>query len=282
MNKNIELGVLNKLQINRVTEPGLYLVPDNEDECVLLPNAYITSSMQIDDIIEVFIYTDSEDRIVATTLTPKAKKNEFGFLEVVDTSNFGAFVNWGLPKDLLVPKNKQKVPFKVGEKRLIRIIEDEDSGRLIGVEKITSFLKKDTEHFKQNDEVEILLFAKTPMGFKVIVNNNYEGMIFHNEIFEKIKVGDKKIAYIKVVREDGKLDLALQKVGSKGDDDSLNKVLAMLQKNNGFLPYTSKSNPEIITKIFGLSKKNFKAVLTKLRSEEKIEVEEEGIRLKKS
>jgi len=281
MNKTIELGKLNKLQINRVTEPGLYLVPDNEEECVLLPNAYITTSMQVGDVIEVFIYTDSEDRLVATTLKPYAKKDEFGFLEVVDTSKFGAFVNWGLPKDLLVPKNKQKTPFVVGEKRLIRVVEDENSGRLIGVEKITSFLQKDTQHFKQNDEVEILLFAKTPMGFKVIVNNNYEGMIFHNEIFEKVKVGDTKKAFIKQVREDGKLDIALQKVGSKGDDEALNKVLSLLEKNSGFLPYTSKSDADVITKIFGLSKKNFKAVLTKLISQDKIESVQNGIKLKK-
>lgn len=281
MNKIIELGTINSLQINRVTEPGLYLVPENEEECVLLPNAYITSSMQVGDVIDVFIYTDSEDRIVATTLQPYAKKDEFGFLEVVDTSKFGAFVNWGLPKDLLVPKNKQKTPFVVGEKRLIRVIEDENTGRLIGVEKITSFLNKETQHFKTNEEVEILLFAKTPMGFKVIVNNNFEGMIFHNEIFEKVKVGDKKRAFIKQVREDGKLDIALQKVGSKGDDESLTKVLNLLEKNGGFLPYTSKSDAEVITKIFGLSKKNFKAVLTKLISQDKIENTENGIKLKK-
>jgi predicted RNA-binding protein (virulence factor B family) len=281
MNKTIELGTINQLQINRVTEPGLYLVSQNEEESVLLPNAYITSSMQVGDIIEVFIYTDSEDRLVATTLTPYAKKDEFGFLEVLDSSKFGAFMNWGLPKDLLVPKNKQKTPFVVGEKRLIRVVEDENSGRLIGVEKITSFLQKDTQHFKQNDEVEILLFAKTPMGFKVIVNNNYEGMIFHNEIFEKVKVGDKKKAFIKLVREDGKLDIALQKVGSKGDDDAVNKVLSLLEKNSGFLPYTSKSDADVITKIFGLSKKNFKAVLTKLISQDKIENVQNGIKLKK-
>lgn len=281
MNKTIELGTINQLQINRVTEPGLYLVSEDEDECVLLPNAYITSSMQVDDIIEVFIYTDSEDRLVATTLEPKAKKNEFGFLEVVDISNFGAFVNWGLPKDLLVPKNKQKTPFVIGEKRLIRVIEDENTKRLIGVEKITSFLKKDTEHFKQNDEVEVLLFVKTPMGFKVIVNNDFEGMIFTNEIFERVKVGDKKRAFIKQVREDGKLDISLQKIGSKGDDEALNKVLLLLEKNEGFLPYTSKSDAEMIIKIFGLSKKNFKAVLTKLIAQEKIENAENGIKLKK-
>ncbi len=280
MNKIIELGVINKLQINRVAEPGLYLVPQDEEQSVLLPNVYITKQMKIGDIIEVFIYTDSEDRLVATTLNPIAKKDEFGFVEVVDTSKFGAFVNWGLPKDLLVPKNKQKTPFKVGEKRLIRVVADEKSNRLIGVEKITSFLNKETKVFNINDEVEILLFAKTPMGFKVVVNNNYEGMIFHNEIFENIKIGDKRKAFVKQIREDGKLDITLQKIGSKGGDEAVNRVLKLLKNNGGTLPYGTKSNTEDIIKNFGMSKKNFKLVVSKLVTMGTIENHGDKIRIK--
>ncbi|WP_419770383.1 MAG: S1 RNA-binding domain-containing protein [Candidatus Marinarcus sp.] len=281
MNKKIELGVVNSLKIDRVTEPGLYLVSEDEEEAVLLPNAYITSKMNIGDVIDVFIYTDSEDRLVATTLTPYAYKNQFALLEVVDVSKFGAFVDLGLPKDLLVPKNRQKNPFSVGEKRFIRVIEDEKTQRLIGVEKFSSFISRDIGHFQLNDEVDILLFAKTPLGFKVVANNSFEGMIFHNEIFEVIKVGARKKAYVKQVRDDGKLDLALQKIGSKSDDETQEKVLAMLEKNSGFLPYNSKSDAEAIKKIFGLSKKNFKAVLTKLITQDKIENVENGIKLKK-
>lgn len=281
MNKNIELGKVNQLKIDRVSEPGVYLVSEDEEESVLLPNAYITSKMQIGDILDVFIYTDSEDRLVATTQTPYVKKDEFALLEVVDTSKFGAFMDMGLPKDLLVPKNRQKTPFNVGEKRFVRVIEDEKTNRLIGVEKFASFISREIQHFKQNDEVDILLFAKTPLGFKVVVNNAFEGMIFHNEIFEVIKVGDRRKAYIKNVREDGKLDISLQEIGSKSNDEAQNRVLSYLEKNDGFMAMNSKSDPEEIKKTFGLSKKNFKAVLTKLLSLDKIENVQNGIKLKK-
>lgn len=281
MNQKIQLGKINQLKIDRVSEPGVYLVSQTEGESVLLPNAYITTKMQIGDILEVFIYTDSEDRLVATTQTPYAKKDEFAFLEVVDSSKFGAFVDMGLPKDLLVPKNRQKTPFRVGEKRFVRVIEDEKTNRLIGVEKFASFLKKVDCAFEVNDEVEILLFAKTPLGFKVVVNNNYEGMIFHNEVFEMIHVGDKRKAYIKNVRDDGKLDISLQQIGSKSNDDAQNKILEYLEKNGDFMEFTSKSDADAIKKTFGLSKKNFKAALTKLLSQDKIETVQNGIKLKK-
>lgn len=280
INEHIILGEYNFLRIDRVTEPGLYLTSQDVEEAVLLPNAYITDDMSIDDIIKVFIYTDSEDRIVATTLTPKAKINEFALLEVVDTAPFGAFVDIGLPKDLLVPRNKQKNPFNVGEKRFVRVIEDEETGRLIGVEKFASFISRDLSGFEINDEVDILVFAKTPMGFKVIVNNDYEGMVFHNEIFETLRTGDSRKAFVKNIREEGKFDIILQKVGSKSDDDTLDKIISVLKKNSGFAAYTYKSDANVIKKVFGLSKKNFKASLTKLIEKNKIELIDDGIRLK--
>jgi len=280
INEYIKLGEINSLRIDRVTEPGIYLMSQDEEEAVLLPNAYITDDMQIDSLLDVFIYTDSEDRLVATTLTPKAMINEFALLEVVDTASFGAFVDIGLPKDLLVPRNKQKNPFSVGEKRFVRVIEDEESGRLIGVEKFASYISRDLSGFEVNDEVDILVFAKTPLGFKVIVNNDYEGMIFHDEIFENIYSGVKTRAFIKNIREDGKFDIILQKIGSKGDDDVLTKITKLIVKNGGFMEYTYKSDAAAIKKVFGLSKKNFKASLTKLIQSNKIELLETGIKLK--
>lgn len=280
INEFIKLGEVNSLRIDRVTEPGLYLTSLDEEEAVLLPNAYITDDMNIDDIIDVFIYTDSEDRIVATTQTPKAKINEFALLEVVDTAPFGAFVDIGLQKDLLVPKNKQKNPFTVGEFRFVRVIEDEESGRLIGVEKFASYISRDMSSFSINDEVDILVFAKTPLGFKVIVNNDYEGMLFHNEVFEKIRAGDYKKAYVKNIREEGKLDIILQKIGSKSGDEVLDKITDYLEQNDSFAPFTYKTDVNIIKKVFGISKKNYKASLTKLINENRIELEENGIRLK--
>jgi len=281
INEYIKLGEINSLRIDRVTEPGIYLMSQDEEEAVLLPNAYITDDMQIDSMLDVFIYTDSEDRLVATTLTPKAMINEFALLEVVDTASFGAFVDIGLPKDLLVPRNKQKNPFSVGEKRFVRVIEDEETGRLIGVEKFASYISRDLSSFEVNDEVEILVFAKTPLGFKVIVNNDYEGMIFHDEIFDNIYSGVKRRAFIKNIREDGKFDIILQKVGSKGGDDVLNKITALIRKNGGFMEFTYKSDSSAIKKIFGLSKKNFKASLTKLIESNQIELLDNGIKLKK-
>ncbi len=278
MNKNIILGELNSLKVNRVSEPGLYLIAGDEEE-VLLPNCYVNSTMQIGNEIEVFIYTDSEDRLVATTQKPYAMKNDFVSLEVVDITKFGAFLDMGLPKDLLVPKNKQRSTYQIGNQKVIQIVEDEKTHRLIGTEKFK--LEKALDGFKQNDELEILVFIKTPLGFKVIVNNKYEGLIFHNEIFENIKIGDKKRAFVKALREDGKLDICLQKIGVRNSDDNPNKVFSILEQNNGVLSFTYKSDAQDIKEVFGLSKKAFKASLTKLIEDKKIELLENSIKIRK-
>lgn len=278
MNEKIELGSLNTLRINRVSEPGIYLIAGDEEE-VLLPNCYVTKEMDIDSTLEVFIYTDSEDRLVATTLKPYAMKNDFASLEVVDTANFGAFLDIGLPKDLLVPKNKQKSTFNIGDIKVIKVLEDDKTNRLIGSEKFD--LSKEPDDLEKNDEVEIILYTKTPLGFKVIVNNKYEGLIYHNEIFENIQIGDKKRAYVKFLREDGKVDISLQKIGAKKSDDNPSKVLNILEENGGELGFTYKSDAEDIKDVFGMSKKAFKASLTKLIEDEKITLLEDKISIKK-
>ncbi|RXK11731.1 DNA-binding protein [Halarcobacter mediterraneus] len=275
MNTEIELGVINTLKISRVSEPGLYLTALNEEE-VLLPNTYITKEMQIDSTLNVFIYTDSEDRLVATTLTPHGYKNDFVSLEVVDTAKFGAFLDMGLPKDLLVPKNKQKSNFEIGDKKVIQIVEDEKTHRLIGTEKF-ELLKLDYK-FSQNEEVEIIPYIKTPLGFKVIVNNKYPGLIYHNEIFEKIQIGDKKRAYVKLIREDGKIDISLQKIGAKKSDDNSQKVLSILKQKDGEVNFTYKSDAEDIKNTFHMSKKAFKSSLTKLLKDKKILLTETSIK----
>lgn len=273
MNEKIEVGKTNTLRVNRVTEFGLFLIAKDDEE-VLLPNAYIEKSMEVDSLVDVFIYTDSEDRLVATTLKPYVYLNEFASLEVVDIARFGAFVDIGLSKDILVPKNKQKSSYTVGGYKVLQLQLDDRTNRLIANEKFT--LEKNIKKFNVNDEVDILLFSKTPLGFKVIVNNKTEGMIFHNEIFENIKVGDRKKAYIKNVRNDGKLDISLQKIGKKVSDD---KVLELLRENGGFMNFTYKSDAQDIKDTFGLSKKAFKASLTKLINENSITLEDEGIRV---
>lgn len=271
IDEKIKQGVVNTLRVNRVSEPGIYLISGDETE-VLLPNAYVKKEMAIDSLLDVFIYTDSEDRLVATTLKPYLYLNEFAYLKIVDSAKFGYFVDIGLPKDLLVPKNRQKGTYNIGSYKVLQMQFDERTSRLIASEKY--ILEEEPKNLKQGDEVEIILYSKTPLGFKVIVNNLFEGMIFHSEIFENLKIGDKKRAYIKNLREDKKLDISLQKIGEKVDS---NKVLEILKANGGVLNFTYKSDAEDIKNIFAMSKKAFKATLTKLIDEKKINLESDRI-----
>ena len=274
INEHIYVGELNTLKVNRVSEPGIYLISGDETE-VLLPNAYVTKDMDIDSLIEVFIYTDSEDRLVATTLKPYVYLYEIASLEVVDNMKFGSFVDIGLPKHILVPKNRQKGTYEIGKRKVLQLQLDDKTNRLIASEKFQ--LLKEIKDLEKNAEVEIILYSKTPLGYKVIINNSYEGMIYHTEIFENLKIGDKKRAYIKNIRDDNKIDVSLQKIGEKPTGD---KVFDILVKNGGKLDFTYKSEAEDIIKVFGMSKKAFKASLTKLISENKIVLEESCIRVK--
>ena len=271
IDEKIKQGVVNTLRVNRVSEPGIYLISGDETE-VLLPNAYVKKEMAIDSLLDVFIYTDSEDRLVATTLKPYLYLNEFANLKIVDSAKFGYFVDIGLPKDLLVPKNRQKRTYNIGSYKVLQMQFDERTSRLIASEKY--ILEEEPKNLKQGDEVEIILYSKTPLGFKVIVNNLFDGMIFHSEIFENLKIGDKKRAYIKNLREDKKLDISLQKIGEKVDS---NKVLEILKANGGVLNFTYKSDAEDIKNMFAMSKKAFKATLTKLIDEKKINLENDRI-----
>ena len=273
MNEKLKQGVVNTLRVNRVSEPGIYLISGDETE-VLLPNIYVEKSMQIGSLVDVFIYTDSEDRLVATTLKPSLYLNEFANLKIVDSAKFGYFVDIGLAKDLLVPKNRQKGTFTVGSYKVLQMQFDERTSRLIASEKY--ILQSEPKNLKQNDEVEIILYSKTPLGYKVIVNNLYEGMIFHSEVFENLRIGDKKRAYVKKVREDNKLDISLQKIGQKIDD---NKIIEVLKNNGGEISFTYKSDAEDIKKVFGMSKKSYKATLTKLIEDKKIVLLSDKIKL---
>lgn len=279
MNPYLIIGEKNKLRINRYTDHGAYLCSGDGDE-VLLPNQYVTYAMRENDIIEVFVYTDSEDRIVASTVFPKAMVGEFGYFEVVDVAPFGAFVDWGLPKDLLVPKTLQKIPFFVGMKVVLRVCVDDETGRIVGSHKYANFIEKDLKGLHVNQKVSLLVREKTPLGFKVIVNNLYDGLIFHNEIFEDIYLGEHKEGYIKTLRNDGKLDISLQPIGGdKNEAFASEKILSALKEEGGRLPFTYKSEPDEVQKTFGLSKKAYKRALTKLIEEQKIALSEEGITL---
>jgi len=278
-NEFLELGKINTLMLDRLTTPGAYLLSlDGHD--VLLPGSYLTNDMKEGNLIDVFLYTDSEDRLVATTLTPTAILDEMALFEVVDTAPFGAFMNWGLSKDLLVPNMFQKTPFQVGEKRFLRVIYDERTHRLVGTEKLGDFFERKVKGLAVNKEASILIIAKTPLGYKCIVNDKYEGLIYHNEIFENIELGDKRVAYVKTVRKDGNIDLTLRKAGTKKSGGSSDKVLGLLKQNGGSMPYNYKSDAELIRDTFGLSKKDFKRSLTSLQESDSIEVKDTGIYLK--
>ncbi len=279
VDKEIKVGLVNKLKVDRITEVGIY-VEDEFKNAILLPNRYVTKNMKVGDELDVFVYRDSEDRLVAITDRPIAQLYEFGLFEVVDTTKFGAFVNWGLEKDLFVPKRFQKTPFRVGENRILKIILDKDTDRLIATEKYMEYINRDTSKLRKFSEVNIFVFGESPLGFKVIVNNRYEGLVFRAETFLPIKIGDNLKAFIKNIRSDGKLDISLTQVGGKSDGDSGN-IMKKLKANGGKLPYNYKSEAESIVSFFGVSKKSFKASLTKLKEKGLIDINDDGIELKK-
>ena len=270
-NEQIKIGEVNTLKIERDTDYGYYLVAKDYNE-VLLPNIYIMEDeMPMGSLLDVFIYTDSEDRPVATTKMPYAKLGEYGYFTVVDYKSYGAFVNWGLPKDLFVPLSQQKEYFTISKKYLLRVCLDEQTGRLYGTQKIGKYFNREMKGLHQNKVLDAIVLAKTPLGYKVVADNQYEGMLFENEIFEPIKVGDQKKVYIKTVRKDGKLDLSLQPIGKQAKiGEAEGSILKRLEEAGGELPFTYKSDAEEIQKVFGLSKKNFKRTLTALIEKKEI------------
>jgi len=279
-NLSINIGEINTLEVMRDTDYGYFLEAKDENE-VLLPNVYVMEDeMPMGSLIDVFVYTDSEDRPVATTKMPYAKLGEYGYFTVVDYKQYGAFVNWGLPKDLFVPLSQQKEHFNIGKKYLLRVCLDEQTGRLYATQKIGKYFNRDMKGLHQNKILEVIVLAKTPLGYKVIADNQYEGMLFSNEIFEDIRVGDKREVYVKNVRKDFKLDLSLQPIGKKEKiDEAQGIILQLLKESDGHLPFTYKSDAEEIKKVFSMSKKNFKRTLTQLIDNKNIELLENSIKL---
>ncbi|WP_309498904.1 S1-like domain-containing RNA-binding protein [Sulfurovum sp.] len=277
-NLTINIGEINTLEVMRDTDYGYFLEAKDEKE-VLLPNVYVMEDeMPMGSLIDVFIYTDSEDRPVATTKMPYAKLGEYGYFTVVDYKAYGAFVNWGLPKDLFVPLSQQKEHFTIGKKYLLRVCLDEQTSRLFATQKIGKYLNRDMKGLHQNKVLDAIILARTPLGFKVVADNQYEGMLFSNEIFEDIRVGDKKKVYIKSVRKDFKLDLSLQPIGKKAKiDEAEGTILQLLKEADGTLPYTYKSDAKEIQKVFGMSKKNFKRTLTELTESKQIQLLDDSI-----
>jgi len=279
ISSTIKVGEINTLEIARDTDFGFYLVAQDQKE-VLLPNAYIIEDeMPIGSAIDVFVYRDSEDRVVAVTKEPYAKLGELGYFTVVDSSKDGAFVNWGLPKDLFVPKSEQKEPLRVGKKYILRVCLDEKTDRVYATQKIGKYFKRDLKSLYPKMKLSAIIIAKTPLGFKVVANNEYEGMIFKDDIFKELKIGQKVDVYIKKIRDDGKLDLSARAIGKDAKSSEAQEAILKEFANSSILPFTSKSDPIEIKKRFGLSKKSFKAALNALIQERKIELLEDAIKI---
>ncbi len=276
----LEIGKVNTLEVIRQSDNGLYLGTKDATE-VLLPNAYmVPEEMGVGALVDVFVYTDSEDRPVATTQMPKAMLGEFGYFTVVDYKSYGAFVNWGLPKDLFVPLSQQKEYFHIGEQYILRVCLDDQTNRLYATQKIGKWLSRDMSGLYQNKEMDLLVISKTPLGYKVVADNLYEGMLFGNEIFEPIEIGMRKKGYIKQVRKDFKLDLVLQPLGADNNLVQLEeKILAVMGEGAGKSVISSKSDATEIINKFGMSKKNFKRALTALKTKGLIRQDGDNISL---
>lgn len=276
---NAEIGKYNTLNIIAVTTNGVYLDGGDLGE-ILLPNRYVPADCQVGKSINVFIYTDSADRLVATTEKTLGQVGEFVSLKVVQVNKMGAFLDWGLPKDLLVPYNQQHTEMEAGKYYLVRIFLDQRTDRVAASSKLDKFIDIWPAEYQQGDKVKLIIGGKTDLGFKAIVNDLHWGLLYDNEIFQPLRIGKKIDGYIKQVREDGRLDLILTRGFKNKVNNFADKLLDSLQKNDGFLPLHDKSAPELIQRTLGVSKKTFKATVGNLLKNGKLSIEKDGIRLK--
>ncbi|MCH6233524.1 S1 RNA-binding domain-containing protein [Cognataquiflexum rubidum] len=272
-----ELGKISSLLINRFTANGAYLALREGGE-VLLPKSYLKGEEKEGEELEVFVYTDSEDRPVAVTNRPTALLDEFAVMEAKEITDFGAFMDWGLPKDLFVPKSEMGKTMEVGGKYLVMVCQDYKTNRLIGVSKYEDFILSDTQAYVSGQEIDALIFEETDLGFKTLIDGSYEGLIYKNEVFQPIKVGDRIKAFVKKRRDDSKIDLQLLPSGREKYEEGAEKILEAL-KVRKFLPLQDKSSPESIKELLGMSKKHFKQSIGQLYKAKKITIEDDGIRL---
>jgi len=274
----LNIGQLNTLEVVKIVDFGVYLDGDDDYGTVLLPKRYVPEGLERGDSVEVFVYFDSEDQIIATTETPLGMVGEFALLKVVGLSPVGAFADIGLSKDLLIPFSEQRVPLQEGKEVMVYIYTDNASGRIVGTTKLNKFLDKTTPHYQRGQEVPVQIAEITDLGFKAIVNGEHWGLLFRTESFGKLFIGKKLKAYIKDVRADGKIDLSLQKLGRDKLDDLAEKILVSLEKQSGFVPISDKSSPEEIFSAFRTSKATYKKTIGNLMKRGLIKIEKEGIR----
>lgn len=275
-----ELGIISKLPINRFTDFGAYLGLSSGEE-LLLPKGYLKGEEKEGDELEVFVYTDSEDRPVAVTDRPIALLDEFAVLEAKEVTSFGAFLEWGLMKDLFVPKSEMGKNMEVGQKYLVKVCVDFKTNRLIGVNKYRDFIRMAPVEWEDGREVDGIIFDETDLGFKVLVEKEFEGLLFKNEVFQPLSIGEERKVFIKKNREDGKLDLQLLAPGRVKYDEGSERILQLLEKD-GFLALHDKSSPEEIQERLGMSKKHFKQCVGQLYRAKMIQIQPDGISLNAS
>jgi hypothetical protein len=274
----MQLGQRQLLTTTRETKSGLYLADATGAE-VLLPGKYIPENVKTGDKVEVFIYKDSEDRLVATTQTPKITLHQFAYLPVKTVNAYAAFVDWGLDKDLFVPYKEQPQKLIAGKSYLFYLYLDAQTDRLAASANVGRFLNNDNLTLQANEEVEIMIWEPTDLGYNVIINHSHRGLLYRNELFTPVQIGETHTAYIKKIREDNKIDVQLQKTGYDNIEPNAAKILEQLKNNKGFLPLTDNSAPETITQQLQMSKKTFKKAIGLLYKQQVIRLAAEGIYL---
>ncbi|ELA9460154.1 GntR family transcriptional regulator [Vibrio alginolyticus] len=275
----IKIGQINSLEVIKKADFGVFLDGDDYGS-VLLPSKYVPEGTEIGGHVDVFLYFDSESQLAATIERPIAQVGEWGLMKIEGVNATGAFVNWGIKeKDLLIPFSEQRTRFSAGQTILVYVYTDKASGRIVGTTKFNKWLDKTPANYEVNEQVDLIIAERSQLGYKAIVNGKHWGMIFPSDVFGKLYIGKKLKGFIKHIREDGKIDLALQKVGVAKMDDLSSKILDLLEKKGGFLPLNDKSSPEAIFDAFRTSKGTYKKTIGGLYKQGKIVIEKDGIRL---
>jgi len=273
-----QIGRMNTLYVLREVDFGVYLDGEELGD-ILLPKREVPPETKVDDTLEVFIYFDSKDIIVASTKRPKVQVGEFAFLNIVDTNDTGAFLDWGLPKDLLVPFREQSYKLIKNRSCVVYVYHDRASNRIAASTKLDKYLGQTAPSYETDDKVELFIVARTDLGYKAIVDGEHWGLLFEDQVFRPLNQGDRIQGYIKNVRPDGKIDLSIHAGGPIHMDEASQKILDALKAGRGFLPFTDKTPPDVIYQKFGLSKKVFKRSLGSLYKKRLITLEPAGIRL---
>ena len=272
-----EIGKTNTLKVVKLTEFGAYLDGGELGE-ILLPNRYLPEGTNEASSVDVFIHFDSEDRLIATTLVPKAEVDQFASLKVLQVNQAGAFLDWGLPKDLLVPYNQQHTKMIVGKYYLVRVYRDLHTDRIAASSKLDKYLDIWPANYEIGEQVDLIIGDKTDLGFKAIINDKNWGLLYDNEIFQPLRVGKKISAYVKNMRDDGRVDLTLTRGGIDKINDFAPAFLAYLKEHEGFCALNDKSSPELIKQTFGVSKKTFKSTIGNLLRHGRVTIESDGVR----